>query len=357
MDHLSDPDRTWMCSILFLDIVNYSSQSVQLQMEWKRRFNHYLEETLSDLPEPERVILDTGDGAAICFLGAPESAMAPALRLRSFFIEAESAQPSAMVVRIGINLGPVKLVQDINRRLNALGDGINVGQRVMSFAGDNQILVSRSFYEAVSCLTDSYGRMFCFVGAKKDKHERAHQLYKLVPAGEGAPVQNTSVIAEPSVPATPPAQFDVAVLERLEALLVPVLGPIARHLVKDTSRKHADVAGLCSELATQVTGNKERAKFLEECRQRFGLAGPPASTPAAKVPAPVEPPSGVVWDPAMLEKTKRELAVYIGPMAKVIVDSAASEVHTVKDFYDTLCREIPSSRDREHFLSRCKAGT
>ena len=59
----------------------------------------------------------------------------------------------------------------------------------------------------------------------------------------------------------------------------------------------------------------------------------------------------------MLEETKRELAVYIGPMAKVIVDSAASEVHTVKDFYDALCREIPSSRDREHFLSRCKAGT
>ena len=66
MDDFSNPDRTWMCSILFLDIVNYSSQSVQLQMEWKRRFNRYLVTSLSDVPEPERVILDTGDGAAIC---------------------------------------------------------------------------------------------------------------------------------------------------------------------------------------------------------------------------------------------------------------------------------------------------
>ena len=76
----------------------------------------------------------------------------------------------------------------------------------------------------------------------------------------------------------------------------------------------------------------------------------------SNAPPSAEPASGVVWEPAMLEKTKRELAVYIGPMAKFIVDSTASEVHTVKDFYDALCRAIPSSQDRERFLSRCKAG-
>ncbi len=37
-------------------------------------------------------------------------------------------------------------------------------------------------------------------------------------------------------------------------------------------------------------------------------------------------------------------------------DCAAGEGHRVKDFYDALGREIPSSRDRERFLSRCKAG-
>jgi len=357
MADFSNPDRTWMCSIVFLDIVNYSSQSVQLQMEWKRRFNHYLEEALSDVPEEERVILDTGDGAAICFLGAPEAAMAPALKLRGFFTEDERAQPSAMLVRMGINLGPVKLVQDINKRLNALGDGINVGQRVMSFAGDNQIFVSRSFYEAVSCLTDSYGRMFCFVGARKDKHDRAHQVYKLVPASEGGSPLTASAIAEPSASTTSPAQFDEAALDRLETLLAPALGPIARHLVKDVSRKHVHLEDLCSELATQVADNKVRTKFLEQCRQQLGLAVPQTSSVADQASSSAAPTSGVAFDPAMLEKTKKELAVYIGPMARFIVDSTASEVHTVTDFYDALCREIPSVRDREHFLSRCKAGT
>ena len=355
MNDFSNPDRTWMCSILFLDIVNYSSQSVQLQMEWKRRFNHYLEEALGDVPKRERVILDTGDGAAICFLGAPEAAMAPALKLRSFFIEDERAQPSAMLVRMGINLGPVKLVQDINRRMNALGDGINVGQRVMSFAGDNQIFVSRSFYEAVSCLTDAYGRMFCFVGDRKDKHARAHEVYRLVPAGEEAPSATASVVAAPPAPTTPPAQFDAAILDRLEALLVPVLGPIARHVITDFSRKHVHLEDLCSELAIQVADNKARAQFLEQCRQQFGLTVPPESGSPAQASPTADAASGLVWDPAMLEKTRKELAVYVGPMAKFIVDSTANEARTMKDFYDALCREIPSNRDRERFLSRCKA--
>jgi len=350
MDSPFNPDRIWMCSILFLDIVNYSSQSVQLQMEWKRRFNFYLEQSLGDMPEAERVILDTGDGAAICFLGGPDAPMAPALKLRNFFIQDEHAQPSAMRVRMGINLGPVKLVQDINGHLNALGDGINAGQRVMSFAADNQILVSRSFYEVVSWLSESYGPMFSFVGLRKDKHAREHLVYQLAPAGEGAP-RPSAPAAEPSPPAAP---LDPTALGTLEALLVPVLGPIARREIQDVSRRNSNLADLCSELATNFASDKDRARFLQQCRQQLGLAAPPTSN-NTKAP-PAEPPATVLWDPALLEKTRQELAVYIGPMAKFIVDSTANEVHTLKDFYDALCREIPSIRDRERFLARCKAG-
>jgi len=37
-------------------------------------------------------------------------------------------------IRVGVNLGPVRLVKDINGQPNIIGDGINVAQRVMSFA-------------------------------------------------------------------------------------------------------------------------------------------------------------------------------------------------------------------------------
>src|SRR3977135_3662764 len=80
-------------------------------------------------------------------------------------------------VRMGINLGPVKLVKDINGHPNIVGDGINVAQRIMSFADAGQILVSRSFRDVVSCLSDYYAALFKFEGSRTDKHVRDHEVY------------------------------------------------------------------------------------------------------------------------------------------------------------------------------------
>jgi class 3 adenylate cyclase len=183
MADINKMNRTWLCSVVFMDIVNYSSQSVDLQIKWKDRFNGYLGSAIHDVPEDERVILDTGDGAAICFLGAPEAAMFAALELWHSLLLDEREQEAPLRVRIGINLGPIKLVRDINGAPNAIGDGMNAGQRVMSFAGENQILVSQSFFEVVSRLSDDYKTLFRLKGVEKDKHVREHTVYDLSPPG------------------------------------------------------------------------------------------------------------------------------------------------------------------------------
>src|SRR5579862_2407414 len=183
MADLHRMDRTWLCSVLFMDIVKYSSESVDMQVKWKTRFNAYLGEAIRDVPEGERVILDTGDGAAVCFLGAPEAAMFAALHLWQDFVRDQEEQKPGLKVRIGVNLGPVKLVKDLNGSLNAIGDGINAGQRIMSFAPENQILVSQSFYEVVSRLSDDYKGLFTLRGVEKDKHVREHTVYSLMPPG------------------------------------------------------------------------------------------------------------------------------------------------------------------------------
>jgi len=186
MPDLNKMDRTWLCSVLFMDIAAYSSQSVELQLRLKERFNKYLSEALLDVPESERVILDTGDGAAICFLGAPEAAMFTALKLWRSFVEDCQKESFGLRVRLGVNLGPVKLVKDINGALNAIGDGMNAGQRIMSFASENQILVSQSYYEVVSRLSDDYKALFRLKGIETDKHIREHTVYHLLPPGAPA---------------------------------------------------------------------------------------------------------------------------------------------------------------------------
>ena len=80
---------------------------------------------------------------------------------------------------MGVNLGPVRLVKDLNGQVNIIGDGINVAQRVMSFARPGQLLVSRSFYEVVSCLSRDYASLFRHEGARTDKHVRDHEVYSV----------------------------------------------------------------------------------------------------------------------------------------------------------------------------------
>jgi hypothetical protein len=71
-------------------------------------------------------------------------------------------------------------VKDLNGQMNIIGDGINVAQRVMSFSQPGQLLVSRSFYEVVSCLSRDYANLFHHEGARTDKHVREHDVYSVV---------------------------------------------------------------------------------------------------------------------------------------------------------------------------------
>jgi len=70
-----------------------------------------------------------------------------------------------------------------------IGDGINVAQRVMSFAHPNQILVSRSYHEVVSRLSQEYAQLFHYAGLHRDKHVREHEVYEvhLAPSPGGGP--------------------------------------------------------------------------------------------------------------------------------------------------------------------------
>jgi len=174
-------NRTIICSVVFLDIVEYSKKPVVEQMSLKERFNNILAESLKDIPVSDRIILDTGDGAAIGFLSDPEDALFVAMSMRDVLnIEQEK---NDLIIRIGINLGPVKILKDINKQMNLIGDGINVAQRIMSFAEPGQLLVSRSYYDIVSCLSQEYAKLFQYKGAKADKHIREHDIYAVENAG------------------------------------------------------------------------------------------------------------------------------------------------------------------------------
>ncbi len=356
MEELRKLDRTWLCSVAFIDIVEYSVQSVALQASWKDRLNRYLGAAIQDVPAPDRVILDTGDGAAICFLGDPEGAMFCGLRLLASLVEEEPKREIPMRARMGINLGPVKLVRDINGNLNAIGDGINVGQRVMSFAADNQVLVSRSFYEVVSCLSDTYVHLFRYLGVRRDKHVREHTVYELLPPG-AHPQPLTVPAVEDGAPGSGPA-LGPEILERIEGCFLPVVGPMARYLVRQASASAATPLEIRQALLEHVPSQADQERLLAAWEAEFGDEPPEATAAPASVqidpdrldPAsrPQTPPP--TWEPSVLERARKELAAYVGPLARLLVDRAAVRARTETELYDLLAEDIASPRDREEFL-------
>lgn len=184
-------NKTIICSVLFLDIAEYSKKSVSGQISLKERFNAFLSIAIRDVPVNDRIILDTGDGAAISFLGDISDALHAALSMRSSLLNEGVRMEPPLLVRIGVNLGPVRLVKDINGQPNIVGDGINVAQRVMGFADPGQILVSRSYYDAVSRLSQEYAGMFHYQGSRTDKHVREHEVYAIGYPGDFTSTQRT----------------------------------------------------------------------------------------------------------------------------------------------------------------------
>lgn len=170
-------NKTSICSIVFLDIIDYTKKPVSEQIDDKTFFNELINEAIQNVAPNDRIILDTGDGAAITLMGAPEEALFIALSIRDGILRHNKGNPLPLLVRIGINLGSIRVMKDLNDRPNIIGDGINVAQRIMSFADANQILVSRSYYEVTSRLTKEITSMFSYSGIKQDKHIREHEVY------------------------------------------------------------------------------------------------------------------------------------------------------------------------------------
>ena len=269
--------------MVFIDIVGYSERLVTQQVALKTRLNELVAGVLAHVPVTDRMMLDTGDGAALCFLGDPEDALFAASNLRASTV----AIGPELALRIGINLGPLRIVKDVNGQPNMLGDGINVAQRVMSFAEPNQILVSRSYYEIVSRLSQEYTRLFQYLGIHRDKHVREHEVYVMTAGGEGATAPSADQ-AEAATAAGPPGRvestefvpiagghFEPAVLARVEGALMEGMGPLARVLVRKAAKTAPDLPALCQLLDLALT-ESQRAAF----RSRLGDVGRTAPAPS-----------------------------------------------------------------------------
>ena len=372
-DELSRQDkRTWLSAVVFLDVVEYTKGSVERQILIKDHMNSVVEKSVEGVDEIDRIIVDSGDGAAVCFLGDPEDSLFCAVRLRDGFDFLSGRHDIKYEVRIGINLGPVKVVKDVNSRRNVLGDGINVAQRIMSFANRGQILVSRSFYEVISCLSQEYDSLFHYRGKSSDKHGREHSIYEFnVPEkataftlkggtildlefGDASTATDRNRIAAGLPAAAAPAEknheWDPEVLQIAQQELARYIGPLSKILVRKIAGTTKDVDRLYEQLGDTLEDPRQRTALVKTLRAKIAMvdhAGPKTIAPKSRREGPIE------WDKQELERIEKHLAEHLGPLAGILVRKASANAADIHELYEKLALNLEDENTRRAFLKTC----
>ena len=190
-------NKTSICSIVALDLIDYAKKTSAEKLEVKRLFNGFIQNAVLDIPESDRNIIDTADGAAIACKGALEDALEDALfisiTIRDEILKHNQQSATPLYVQFGIHLGAARALND-----HIVGEGVDEAQRIMRFANPNQILVSNVYFEMASKLTQEIAQMF----EKYEMHAHEHDVYAVRLLKEGMADDAAAASADGTVAAS-----------------------------------------------------------------------------------------------------------------------------------------------------------
>lgn len=165
-------NKTSICSVVALDIIDYSKKTDAEQLEIKNLLDGFIHHAVIDIPQDDRLIVVTTGGAVIACSGPLEDALEDALfisiTIRDEILKNNIHGTTPLYVQFGINLGAARMVKN-----SMAGEGVDDAQRIMSFANPNQILVSSVYFEMASKLTQEMAQMF----EKYEMHAHEHDVY------------------------------------------------------------------------------------------------------------------------------------------------------------------------------------
>jgi serine/threonine protein kinase len=155
----------------------------------------------------------------------------------------------------------------------------------------------------------------------------------------------------------PPAAVNPAVNGALSLAILKAL----EKRPADRYQNATEFANVLQAVRFQLGVHHSAETLVQEQRphgaQSFLQEQPHAATPTptAKTPAPT-PESGFTsnaqnFDPAQLERLKKDLAAYVGPMARILVDRAARKAKNLQQLYEALSAEVPEGQERKKFLA------
>jgi serine/threonine-protein kinase len=160
---------------------------------------------------------------------------------------------------------------------------------------------------------------------------------------------------------TPVPVLDDGTLTTAERALTRFIGPMAKLIVRKAAAQARDRAELCLLLAESIDDPELRSRFVETFtkggsepprpgtsspgkRRRSGIATHQSSpgSPITRTPdAPV--------DPAFVAQVAARLAVYLGPIARIVAKNAAQKANSREEFVALVADNL-GTQDRAAFL-------
>jgi len=148
-------------------------------------------------------------------------------------------------------------------------------------------------------------------------------------------------------PKTAAPVWDDTVLRTVERQLAHFVGPMARVMIKKAAGQTTDVDELYSLLSESIADPIKRQQFCEG----GSAAGATSKTTAPRVSVTGEHPRAkiVPLEKSFVDQTTMRLAVYLGPIAKVVTGRAAQKAASQEEFVELVAEHL-GAQDRGEFL-------
>lgn len=152
--------------------------------------------------------------------------------------------------------------------------------------------------------------------------------------------------------------WDDTTLHTIERQLANLVGPMARVMVKKAAAKSRDTAELYSLLSESISDPELRSQFIADTAGSTGSGAAMnqgvGSSPRGTLPPQLRSLAGggealAPLDPAFVEQTTSRLAVYLGPIAKVVVRKAARDAANRQEFVQRVAGHL-GAQERGAFL-------
>ncbi len=146
----------------------------------------------------------------------------------------------------------------------------------------------------------------------------------------------------------------------LQTALSTQIGPVAKLVLKNAARDAVDLDDLCNRLLPHIGSDAGRTQFqdsVREIKKKHGMSTlatmsgrSQAGAPKTQLTQMTGMPTLLQLSPEQMEAAQMKLAVYVGPIAKVLAKRASRMTGNADEFYRLLAENLPDPQERARFL-------